>query len=70
MTFAAVRSKAVVLLLLLLSHCLLLIPLFVGVFGPCFLMQYLDVVCLLFWQSSILAKEERAGCFSSLPAVL
>ena len=38
---AAVRSKVVVLLLLI--HCILLLPLFYGgsVFGACFVMQYL-----------------------------
>ena len=39
-------------------------------FGPCFLKQYLHAVSLLFLQSSILAEEEKAGCFSCLPAVL
>ena len=41
MALAAVRSKVVVLLLLI--HCLLLLPLFYGdfVFGPCFVVQYL-----------------------------
>ena len=64
MTSAAVRSKVVA--LLLLSHCLLLLTLFLCfflcVFGPCFVMHYL--VSLLFLQSSILAEEERAGCVS------
>ena len=68
MTTAAVRSKAVV--LLLLCQCSLWLPLFVFfVFGHGFDMQYL--VPLLFLQSFILAEEERAGCFfNCLPAVL
>ena len=47
---AAVHSKAVVLLLLI--HCLLLLPLFCGgfVFGPCFVVQYL--VSFIVLQSS------------------
>ena len=61
MTLVAVRSKAVV--LLLLSHCLLLLPLFVGVL--CFI---LVLLCSnkrpFFLLSFILAEEERAGGFS------
>ena len=37
-------------------------------FGPCFVMQYL--VFFLFLQSSILAEEERAGCFSIIGFLL
>ena len=51
MTKAAVRSKVVVLLLLV--HCLFLLPLLFFPFGPCFVMQ-----CLVH-----LAEEEIAGCF-------
>ena len=53
MTSSDVRSKTVVKLLLLSF-----------VFDPCFIMQYL--VYLLFWQSSILAGEERASCLSAV----
>ena len=47
MTSAAVRSKVVVLLLLI--YCLLLLPLFMGmwVFDPCFIMQYFVAVLVL-----------------------
>ena len=54
---AAVCSNAVVLLLLI--HCLLLLPLFVG-FGHCLVMLYL-VYNQVF---NHLTEEERAGCFT------
>ena len=47
LALAAVRSKAVV--VLLFPHCLLLLPLFVGVFwfGACFIMLYLKSLLVL-----------------------
>ena len=51
MTSADVHSKTVAKLLSLSF-----------VFDPCFIMQYL--VYLLFWQTSILADEESASCYS------
>ena len=69
---AAVRSKAVVLSLI---HCLLLPSLFVcvcggggGVFGPCFVMQYLVSFKFLVLQSSAWAK--RAGCFTLIVCLM
>ena len=71
MISAAVRSKAVVLLLSI--HCLFLLQMFFccffcffrggGVFGPCFAIKCL--VSFLVLQSS-LAGEERARCFALL----
>ena len=55
MTSTAIRSKVAV--LLLLSHCLLLLPLYVGVL--CLLLVIQNLVSLLFLQASILAEEDR-----------
>ena len=54
MASAAVCSKAVV-LLLLLTFCLLLLPLWESVIVLCFVVLYFV---------SILDGEERAGCFA------
>ena len=51
--FHLLRFKAVV--LLLLNHCLMLLPLF----GPCFVIQYF----MSFYFCNYLAGEEIAGCF-------
>ena len=59
MTSADVHSKTAVVLLLI--HCLLLLPLFVVIcVGPWLIMQYL----VLFLICNHLAGEERAGCFT------
>ena len=58
MASAAVRSKALVLLLFI--HCLLLLPLLVLLLGSWFVLQYFVTFIIL--QSS--AGEERAGCFT------
>ena len=50
MAKAAVRSKAVVLLLLLLTFCLLLLPLWESVVVLCFVVRYF--VSILVLQSS------------------
>ena len=66
--YSALYSKTEV--LLLLSHCLLLLPLFVGFYcvRSFFLMKYF--VSLLFLQLSILAEEERTGCVSLIFSLL
>ena len=56
MVWPAIRSKAV--LLLLLIHCLLLLSLSVG---PCFVIQYLVSLPVL---QSARCGRERAGCFA------
>ena len=63
MTSAAVRSKLMVVLLLLIQY-LLLLSLFVGcsVFGPCFAMQCL--VSFLVCNHLDEEERERAGCFT------
>ena len=56
---------------LLLIHCLLLLPLFVGslVFGPCFVMQYL--VSFFSFASLLSRKRERVALpFHYLPDAL
>ena len=63
MISAAVRSKAVVLLLFI--HCLLLLPLFVGFcVGSLF---FCAVLCVLSSFCHHPAGEERAGCFTVVP---
>ena len=58
---AAVRSKAVVLLLLI--NCLLLLPLFVGGGGLCILFLFCySVLCVRLCNH--LDKEERAACLA------
>ena len=59
LAWAAVPSKAVV--LLLLTFCLLLLPLWESVIVLCFVVRYLMSILVL--QSSCLDGEERAGCF-------
>ena len=58
-TYVAVYSKAVV-LLLLIDHCLVLIPIFVGV--QCFVFILLFILCVLL-VCKCFDGEERAGCF-------
>ena len=66
MAWAAVRSKVVVLLLLI--HCFMFLPLCVGSgFHPCFVMLYFSGPILF---CNRLDQEERAGCFNCLPDVL
>ena len=56
---SADHSKAMVLLLLM--HCLLLPHCFIGfMFGPCFVVHYLES----FLVSHHLAWEEKDGCFT------
>ena len=55
MAWAAVPSKAVV--LLLLTFCLLLLPLWESVIVLCFVVRY-------FMSINHLDGEERAGCFA------
>ena len=56
---AAVRSKAV--FLLLLTFCLLLLPLWESVIVLCFVVRYLKSILVL--DCNHLDGEERAGCF-------
>ena len=50
--------------MLLLIHCLLLLPLFVGtMFGHCVVIQYFAIVAFQF--RNHLGVEDRAGCFNS-----
>ena len=58
MASAAVRSKAVV--LLLLTFCLLLLPLWESVIVLCFVVRYFMSILALYH----LDGEERAGCFA------
>ena len=58
MAWAAVRSKAVV--LLLLTFCLLLLPLWESVFVLCFVARYYMSILVC----NHLDGEERAGCFA------
>ena len=58
MTSAAVSSNAAV-LLLLFSHCLLLLPLFAGVLCLVLFCYAVLSVSSIFLKSSILAGEER-----------
>ena len=60
MAWAAVHSKAVV--LLLLTFCLLLLPLWMSVTVLCFAVRYFMSILVL--QSSYIDGEERAGCFA------
>ena len=63
--WAAVRSKAVVLLLLI--HCLLLLSVIVcggSVFVPCFVILFL----MSFHFCNHLDGEERDGCFTLIPS--
>ena len=48
----------------LLNHCLLLLPLLVGVLCLVLVVLCSTLVFFLFLQTFILAEEERAGCFS------
>ena len=69
--FKTPSGKAVVLLLLI--HCLLWLPLFVGGGGrsgfvPCFIMQYLVSFRIL--QSSLMGKESCIFDFNGIPGVL
>ena len=66
MISAAVRSKAVVLLLFI--HCLLLLPLFVGFcFGSLFFVQYF--VSFLVFAIIPLVKKELVALLSCQPRV-
>ena len=58
MAWAAVRSKAVV--LLLLTFCLLLLPLWESVIVLCFVVRYFMSILVL----RHLDGEERADCFA------
>ena len=58
MASAAVHSKGVILLLLLI-HCLLLLPLFVGIL--CMVLVVLSSTKCPFWFCNHLAEEERAS---------
>ena len=62
MALAAVRSK--VLVLLLLIHCLLLLPLFVGVM--CLVLDLMCNICVLFNLASSRKVKDTAGYFSCL----
>ena len=58
---AAVRSNAVVLLLLI--FCLMCFPLFVGVLSVFVFVLLCNTLCP-FWFSNRLIEEEKAGCFA------
>ena len=58
---AAVRYKAVVLLLLI--FCLMCFPLFVGVLSV-FVFVLLCITLCPFWFCNRLEEEEKAGCFA------
>ena len=60
MDYAAVRSRAVVLLLLI--HCVMFLPLFVGVL--CLVIVLLCITWCLFCFCNHINEEERAGCFT------
>ena len=62
---AAVRSKALVLLLLI--RCLLLLPLWDSVIVLCFVVRYF--VSILVLQSSRWGRESWLLCFVCLPGV-
>ena len=67
---AAVCSKAVVLLLLLLVHCLLLLPSFV--WGLCLVLMLYSVWCPFLFYILLKKERERAGWLIEIvfPAVL
>ena len=65
MAYAAVRSKALV--LLLLTFCLLLLPLWESVIVLCFVVRYFMYILLL--QSSWEGGESCLLCLVCLPGV-
>ena len=67
MAQAAVRSKAVV-LLLLLTFCLLLLPFWESVVVLCFVERYFMPILVL--QSSLWGRESWLLCLVCLPGVL
>ena len=65
---AAVRSKAVILLLLI--RCFLMHPLFVGVKLGLVIVMYRRILCYLFLSFKQLAEEVRACCFTCIVFLL
>ena len=66
MAWAAVRSGAVVLLLLI--YCLVCFPLFVG--ALCFVFVLLCIALCPFWFCGHLEEEERTGYFAAAAVIL